>query len=372
MIALSALCIEASATIESSKSTRAQNNGTLSCRNPNGEPVDFWVALKFPRGYQYAYADSSLLQTQASITWTTGSSLNSKNSFWWHTHQHLDNLQYGALFYNDEDPDGRSHGNGHMKGTIGLANQGGFWIIHSIPRFPQVSKNDWSLPTSAWHYGQSAICVSFAADQIEVVTQALKFARPHVYSFSQLPQSLVTTYPGARSLMPVGSKSLVNSNANPQFIVLPVTSRGGYDFNLFIKSPKYIAKLHQLIGQHFQSTFAWETWRRLYKLKSCCQPQCGYDIENVEEIRIDTKIPEWKYTLDHSKWGISLKDEKQILCIGDLNRASSQEHRGGGFLCMNDPRFWRLFADIVSRVEACSGGFMDSNSTNYSDKILIV
>lgn len=347
---LGALGTIASAKVEASNSAQAQNNGLLSCRNQNGEPVDFWVALKFPGGYQYAYTDSNLLQKQASVNWITGSSLNSRDSFWWHTYQYLDNLQYGAIFYNDEDPDGDTHGNGHMKGTIGLADQGGFWIIHSIPRFPQVPSEDWNLPSSARIYGQSAICVNFAPKQIETIVQTLYYAGPHVYDFSRLPQSLAAIYPRARVLMP--SRHRRYYSAHPLFIV-NVTSRGGADFSLFLKSPKFIAPIHKLIGEHFQSTFVWETWRRSKKLASCCQPVCSYGIENVHDVGNKPQFPEWKYTLDHSKWGISSRDE-QILCVGDLNRESSQESRGGGFLCSNDNRLWTLFAGIIDGVEACN------------------
>jgi len=63
----------------------------------------------------------------------------------------------------------------------------------------------------------------------------------------------------------------------------------------------------------------------------------------------------WSYTMDHAKWGVSTNAHgKAVGCIGDINRMSSQEGRGGGTVCTNDDRIYYGFKYAISEVEACN------------------
>ena len=53
---------------------------------------------------------------------------------------------------------------------------------------------------------------------------------------------------------------------------------------------------------------------------------------------------EWFYTKDHAKWAASV--EPNWVCIGDINRQTSQEKRGGGVICFQDQDVWEQFSKI--------------------------
>ncbi|KAF2346668.1 Deoxyribonuclease II, partial [Trinorchestia longiramus] len=41
------------------------------------------------------------------------------------------------IFYNDEFPNGTtSEAHGHTKGVVMMTEKGGFWLVHSVPRYP--------------------------------------------------------------------------------------------------------------------------------------------------------------------------------------------------------------------------------------------
>nr|XP_054747997.1 plancitoxin-1-like [Lytechinus pictus] len=70
------------------------------------------------------------------------------------------------MMYNDEYPDGTKQDNrGHTKGAVAFDNESGFWLVHSVPRFPDVAKNSYYWPSNACPYGQSMLCISMKTDQ---------------------------------------------------------------------------------------------------------------------------------------------------------------------------------------------------------------
>lgn len=76
----------------------------------------------------------------------------------------------------------------------------------------------------------------------------------------------------------------------------------------------------------------------------------------------------WPYTKDHAKWAISEEDENRgvqtlakhhgirlaeakgnqgdWICVADINRMTSQERRGGGAICFNEPLLWHGLNEI--------------------------
>ena len=70
--------------------------------------------------------------------------------------------------YNDEFPNGtKSMTHGHTKGIVVMSNHGGFWLIHSAPKYPPNTDQPYSYPESAHTYGQSMLCVSVGPDQAD-------------------------------------------------------------------------------------------------------------------------------------------------------------------------------------------------------------
>lgn len=45
----------------------------------------------------------------------------------------------------------------------------GFWLIHSIPRFPPIPEEGYAYPPSGKRNGQSGICITFKHHQYETI-----------------------------------------------------------------------------------------------------------------------------------------------------------------------------------------------------------
>jgi deoxyribonuclease-2 len=64
----------------------------------------------------------------------------------------------------DQTPDNKEHtSNGHTKGGMGFDASGGFWLVHSVPRFPVATGGGatYNYPEKEKEYGQSFICMSY-------------------------------------------------------------------------------------------------------------------------------------------------------------------------------------------------------------------
>ncbi len=74
---------------------------------------------------------------------------------------HLPKSRYA--YYNDETPDEVQKGSrAHAKGIFYVANSGaGFWLIHSVPRFPELKET--TFPDDEIIYGQSFLCISISS-----------------------------------------------------------------------------------------------------------------------------------------------------------------------------------------------------------------
>lgn len=60
---------------------------------------------------------------------------------------------------------------GHAKGIVMGDNKTGFWLVHSTPKFPQLpyQKNSYAYPKTALKFGQSFLCISMAADELDSI-----------------------------------------------------------------------------------------------------------------------------------------------------------------------------------------------------------
>lgn len=110
-------------------------------------------------------------------------------------------------------------------------------------------------------------------------------------------------------------------------------------------------------------------------LKSNCSAQVPYHVNNIEEVKIDTVLAGYKFSVhhDHSKWTVTrpadgVSDEHdesahqsgagtssaRVACIGDINRQEDQFKRAGGTVCfMRNENVWRAYSGIVNDVQEC-------------------
>jgi hypothetical protein len=58
---------------------------------------------------------------------------------------------------------------------------------------------------------------------------------------------------------------------------------------------------------------------------------------------------------DHSKWGISTDAAAapNIVCIGDINRMTSQRKRGGGAVCILASNLWTALNTAITAHNSC-------------------
>lgn len=77
--------------------------------------------------------------------------------------------QTAHLLYNDETPGGEvSSYRAHAKGVVVFGRSLGFWLVHSVPKFPpDPASQPYGYPDPEAEYGQSAACVSLESKAIE-------------------------------------------------------------------------------------------------------------------------------------------------------------------------------------------------------------
>ena len=116
-----------------------------------------------------------------------------------------------------------------------------------------------------------------------------------------------------------------------------------------------------LASLHGVEAMIWETWRRNPSiLDSFCPPEHAMPSLNAINIGFPCRHNAsgagpgahctYHYTVDHAKWGISTPAQQpaaglrragsgdpQIVCVGGINRMSSQQKRGGGTVCFVHP-----------------------------------
>ncbi|KAB0404852.1 hypothetical protein E2I00_001642, partial [Balaenoptera physalus] len=261
--------------------------GTLTCYGDSGQPVDWFVVYKLPahsgpgdaaqRGLRYKYLDED------SGGWRDGAGLISSPT--------------GALaflLYNDQPPQSSgsqdSSSRGHTKGVLLLDQEGGFWLIHSVPNFPPpASSAAYSWPPSAQNYGQTLICVSFPLTQFLNISRQLTYTYPLVYD-----HRLEGDFAQKFHLEEVVKGHHVRQG--PWNSSITLTSNKGHMFQSFAKFGNF--------GDE-----------------------------------------------DHSKWCVA--PERPWACVGDMNRNKREEHRGGGTLCAQLPTLWKAFQPLVKAWEPC-------------------
>ncbi|KAJ4426398.1 hypothetical protein ANN_27212 [Periplaneta americana] len=80
--------------------------------------------------------------------------------------------------YNDQPPNSSDSSElGHTKGVVISQEDGGIWLVHSVPHFPPAPRDagGYSYPDTAFHYGQSFLCISLQASEMDLVGQLILF-----------------------------------------------------------------------------------------------------------------------------------------------------------------------------------------------------
>ncbi|KAJ8039056.1 Deoxyribonuclease-2 [Holothuria leucospilota] len=318
------------------------------CKDMNGHDVDWYYVYKLPRisshknpliksGVAFFYLDNFQQTFQLSNT-----SMEDLSQPIAQTLQQIYNSpsKIAHVMYNDQPPGGREQIDwGHTKGVVAYDAKDGFWLMHTVPWFPRNDTYEW--PEKAKHYGQTAVCVSLKSSEMETVAKQMQCTRPYVYSnhttdlFHSVFENVVK---GLFGKCPSGSQ------------IVQLQSLGMQNFTHYAKSKTYGKDIYfDLIAQDLKSDLLVETWRRSTALPSNCS--LPFHVNNIWALWFPSTA-KFTYGKDHSKWAIT-SNERQIICMGDINRMSTQFKRGGGVLCSHLPSVWQQFNDTVADVEPC-------------------
>jgi deoxyribonuclease-2 len=329
-------------------------------KNQQGKAVDWWFIYKTPehtgsknnKGFDFFYFDP---ESGALALSPVG--LDQDNQALSHTLTGIFNAPEGAgyLVYNDEhaDKEGNRSEKGHCKGILAFDKESdsALFLLHSTPRFP--ANDESTLPDREEIYGQTFICISLPDYQTanHIAQQMLSQQNPQILKeSSRIPPSLKDDEP--LSLLFHGTD--VSELKEPS--TLRFRSRGGKEFLLVAKSRKWGEDFWlDLISPELNCDLVVETWRRGHVTPMQDDRSTTYDEDVLSlNFKVDPALSyEWRYTKDHAKWAVALKNEVNALpwvCVADLNRMVSQEKRGGGSLCFQDDRLWDALKDAEEKL----------------------
>lgn len=366
--------------------------GALSCYGDSGQPVDWFAVYKLPAksgpgeaasgsGLRYKYLD------QNSGGWQDGvGSINSSAGAVGRSllplYRSGNNSQLAFLLYNDQQPQscgpgeavsgselrykyldqnsgGFSSSRGHAKGVLMLDEEGGLWLVHSVPCFPApASSAAYSWPPNAQRYGQTLLCVSFPVTQFNSIGRQLTYTYPLVYDH-KLDGVFAQKFPALEQVIRGQHVS-----REPWKSRVTLTSQAGLAFESFTKSGRFGDDLYSgWLAAALGSNLYVQFWPHSPGIlpSNCSGPQ---QVLNVMETAFPGPAgPSFRDTEDHSKWCVAPKGS--WACVGDMNRNHGEEHRGGGTLCSQEPALWKAFQPLVKAWKPCG----EENEKGWSQKL---
>uniref|UniRef100_A0A0A9Y189 Deoxyribonuclease-2-alpha n=1 Tax=Lygus hesperus TaxID=30085 RepID=A0A0A9Y189_LYGHE len=340
----------------------------LQCKDEEGNNVDWYVVYKIPEGCssqsgitsgkEYMFITSNTVEKR----WTFSKKTMAENTNI--ISRTIENMYQKSdkelwLVYNDQGPartrsktinaireiiDLLWNKHGHTKGVVGANSEGGFWLVHSIPRFPTL--DSYNYPHNALRNGQSALCISLSAEELDKIGNAFKYNFPD-FVRSQYSDELGAKFPTLKEAAEGGKTS--NAPWNNSFAI---TSKGGVQFETFAKGKSFGKDLYEWLASALETDMYAETWQNeLHPLSASCS--ISKKVMNVHKISYKPANLYFKSRKDHSKWAISASHEKPYVCIGDINRALPQEKRGGGTVCIRNEGLWKAYNDIIDEKDSC-------------------
>lgn len=339
----------------------------LSCLDESGEPVDWWFVLKANGGLDYAYVDAATPPPAGPLQ-LTGRSLDcgSACALGATLSALIDASAAGSALrvsWNDELPaafaasgaaaDGNatlsSATSGHTKGVLGANATGGFFLTHTLPKFPVLTA-PYAYVGSAI-YAQTFTCISLSPAELESAAAGVAHVDPYVYASVVPSGALAAQYPTVAGIV-AGARSAGTA-------ALALQTLGGAAFSYYVKSGSWGADLWEdLVQAELRVNMLVETWRRPPVMATYCQPTYAWDSINVaamQYVAADGTLTPFRYTQDHSKLAIAVNTTAQArwLCVADNNRMTSQWARGGGALCWRPAALYSSIADMITAVDGC-------------------
>ena len=227
------------------------------------------------------------------------------------------------VVYNDEHPDingiSKTVSTGaHAKGILAWNDKVITWLIHSLPKFPQLFDGTNNFPDidhAELQYGQSFIFIKMDILHLDNILKQLFIMHPSIYISNFNYDSYKYEYKH-------NEYNIYKINKNIDHVS---------------KSPNYHKDLYEdIVIPNFIGPCYTETWVR------------GHHCIDNEQCKMINKIKwnndlEYTFTHDHSKYCYS--DQGWVM-VGDLNRMTTQSKRGGGGIIIKDKKISHLFKEI--------------------------
>ncbi|ETN58020.1 deoxyribonuclease ii [Anopheles darlingi] len=347
-------------------SASSKKDDELGCRVENGELVDWYYAYKLPKdpsehdsasnGLRYTYV-SSKDESAASIQWLVPQyDINHPESVAGRTIAPVlaSNSTLLTILYNDEPTNGPTDmERGHTKGVFSTDGKTGFWLIHSVPKFPPEIGTEYSYPHTGQLYGQSFLCITLNASQMETVAGQFIHNELNVYSTS-IPSRLGDRFPTLAKV----ARMTPFDRSPPFYSQKTIQSRAGVEFVTFAKSREFGKELYaDWIAPALDVGLLVESWQHgAGNLPSECVEDGGrHSVLNVREVQVGGKASKDRFTTmkDHSKWAVDLTVAGRWICVGDINRQEHQKQRGGGSVCRISKPIASLYRGMVLDVQPC-------------------
>ncbi|XP_070562306.1 deoxyribonuclease-2-alpha-like [Ptychodera flava] len=255
------------------------------------------------------------------------------------------------MLYSDQEPDGGSSHTAHAKGALLFDSSEGFWMVHSLPRFPADPSMKYIWPENGYINGQVFLCVTYPRQELDTIKNQILFYKPNIYSRHPQPSGL--SLPSAAQSAD-GSTSPISLVTLKDRQFLSIAKQDGHDLDIY----EYVAERLRVTG------FDVQTWRNGMgeKLASCTGQTKytftgKYSVENIDTLQFPSPnggTITYERTKDHSKWCVSDDRSRPWVCIGDLNRMVSQRTRGGGVVCLNNLAVWEQFRRLRGEIEVAN------------------
>jgi len=315
---------------------------SLSCINDSGKHVDYSYSFKYPRGFEYAYMDAhTKLHKSAKEMDTAHSSVTE-------TIMQMHHSGVSYVMWNDEPPKGHASAapNAHSKGLLLFTSSGGVWLTHSLPHFPVESKTVSGLwKKGSKNYGQSFLCITVSAKEIQKLVPMFKITRPTIYA-SYFDSKAKKEFGELEELSKKGRKDW---DKDTMTTGINIKSKGGVTFHVYGKAGAWGTKkdlYHDLVAPH-EGKLYMEGWRHGVGVWG---PACGKN-EVIDITEVSFPGQDWTVMQDHSKWAVGEKGS--TFCVGDLNRAKGQDKRGGATVCIKTGHFASEMRKVISDKDKC-------------------
>lgn len=266
--------------------------------------------------------------------------------------QYMGKTEPGWLAWSDQPPGTNiSNSGAHAKGVMAFDRETGFFLRHSTPRFPLAAATGKyaGFPNYARIYGQSFLCVSYSLSTLNEIASQFILNGVKVYD-SHVPGDIGQQNP---NLAVLGSDNI--PNVKTPFHFCSFRSLAGKNFTDFAKSRYCDCELYSsIVAPALQNDMAVLSWGRPL-MGSGCRPATQFDVLDISGMTL-YNTPEGKITYnetkEHSKLGFVAKND--MICVGDINRMTSQASRGGGTTCFADSGLWRALTTQIAEWNACS------------------